>query len=309
VTRTVVVLKTTGEQLGNQLLPYMSVFAYCVARGHRLVYLPFERYLGEFARMEAVPRGALRRRALYRWYRALQTSGLVGKTRRYGAPDTEVDGVAGTTFVRLPPSAGGVEAVGGRYEFVLGWRFANPAGVAAHRCAVRREFAPSSRHAAGISSFVGSLPADRPVVGVHVRTGDYRGHSGGALFVEPGEYAAAMGAVRDRLLARGDGEPRFVVFSDEPVGRGAFGGFDTVVSGGSMMEDLFRMAHCPLVIGTSSTFNLCAAWYGGGCVWHLRRRLKRLTDPAGVDPEIVLDADAAVAAIGGRQGAFEIGLG
>ena len=307
--KTVVVLKTTDEQLGNQLLPFMSVFAYCEERGHRLVYLPFGRYLEEFERLRAVPRGAVKRRALYRAWRVAQASGVFGATRRYGEPDTEVCGVMSTAFVRLPPSIGGVDAGRGPLEFFLGWRYANPGGVAKHRDAVRREFAPAERHRRGIASFVRALPTDRPIVGVHIRQGDYRGHAGGALFVEPGEYTMAMAAVRDGLRDRGAGEPLFVVFSDEPVEAGMLDGFECVVSAGSMIEDFFRMAHCPLVIGTSSTFNLCAAWYGGGRVWHLRPVLKALTDPEGVDPEIVEGAEEAAAAAGVRRGVLELGLG
>ena len=301
---TTFVLKTTNEQLGNQLLPYMSVYAYCLERSRRLVYLPFDRYLNEFERMSCVPRGVVRRRVLYRALRTAQSLGM-GVTWRYPRHgDTEIDGAMCTRFVRLPPSPNANEPRDARVEFFLGWRYYNPLGIARHRDAVRREFAPARRYIEGIASFIDALPHDRPVVGVHVRGGDFREHQGGALSVSIDEYRAAM----DALVRAGGVDPMFCVFSDESVDARSFSGFDVRVSRGSMIEDLFRMAHCPLIIGTASTFNLCAALYGGGAVWQLRSRQKRLMDPESHDREVVLTVEEAVAALGHRVGALRIGL-
>ncbi|MGP1346506.1 MAG: hypothetical protein ACTS3F_07550 [Phycisphaerales bacterium] len=302
--RTVVVLKSTREQLGNQLLPYMSVQAYCLERSCRLVYLPFERYLGHFERMAAVPRGGFRRRVMYRWYRLVQGLG-VGAARRYpkGA-DPGGGGASGPRFVRLPPSSGGVDIGSPGLEFFLGWRYYNPLGIARHRAAIQREFAPARAHLAGIASFVEALPGDRPIVGVHIRQGDYKTHMGGRLYIPPEEYRDAMAALTERIGAH----PVFCVFSDQPLPEGVFDGFDVRLSDGSMIEDLFRMAHCPLVIGTASTFNLAAVLYGGGVVWHLRPDHREILDPEGADPEIVLDVESAGAAIAGRNGPLRLGI-
>jgi len=287
---TVAVLKTTKEQLGNQLLPYMSIYAACLHAGHRLIYLPFRRYHAEFDRLPDFPGSGARNAVLYRVLRLAQHARLLGPTLRGDGIATHSGDSPHSSFIRLSPT--GSQRIGDcrGVHFLVGWRFYNPRGIAAHRGEVQRAFSPDRRYRNSITSFLSKLPRDRPVIGVHMRFRDFRRHYGGSLAVSLDEYRSAMEDLRKLL---GAPEPRFVLFSDEPVSDVMARGFDCVASRGSMIEDFFRMSACRLVIGTSSTFNLCAALYGGGRVWHLRPLLRRLIDPEGEDPEIVPDAEAA----------------
>ncbi|HVZ94342.1 MAG TPA: hypothetical protein VG797_07520 [Phycisphaerales bacterium] len=185
---------------------------------------------------------------------------------------------------------------------------ANPVGLMKHRGEVLRGLQPLPEIVEDARRFAAEQPADRIVIGVHVRHTDYRERLGGHLFVPLERTVEAMGELRAALmrgtslssaaegnrdenrrvgpekdrsphpgpLPEGEGakpaEPRFVIFSDEKRSASEFPGFDVEISRGNGMQDLYRMSTLPLVIGPLSSFSLWAAYHGGGLAWHLTGR-------------------------------------
>ncbi len=57
--------------------------------------------------------------------------------------------------------------------------------------------------------------------------------------------------------------PQFIIFSDEKREISEFEGLDVVLAPGNLIEDLYSMARCDLIIGSlASTYCGWAAWYG-----------------------------------------------
>ncbi|MGH7132469.1 MAG: hypothetical protein ACREJO_11040 [Phycisphaerales bacterium] len=308
---TVYIVKHNGCQLANQLLHYAAIYAYALERGYRCYNPAFEaKYAALFPRLARSPlspaggeaaawpgmlRGPLARRAITAAMRAASDLGLFGTTIRARQRDPQMD---------LPPTA--AAASGSSFTepksqriYFNGWNFRNPAGLAEHRAAIIEAFAPREPERSRVEAFARSLPKDRPVIGVHVRHRDYRTFLDGRWFLSIERFRTEMAGLRQAL---GGPEPLFVIFSDEPRTAEEFAGFDCRISEATALEDLYRMAHCDLIVGPPSTFSTWAAVYGGTCAWHLER-----TEGDGFDwfqqgHPTVITRDAAVAHIRARRG-------
>lgn len=100
-----------------------------------------------------------------------------------------------------------------------------------------------------------------PLVGVHIRQGDYKAFYGGRFFFSTSEYLNAM----QRLISIfEDSEITFVVVSDQLQDPHAFSELpvNVMVSTESAPVDLALLARCDYIVGPPSTFSLWSSFQG-----------------------------------------------
>lgn len=243
--------------MGNQLIPFAAVYAYALDHGFTIVHRAFEDYADEFANTASFQSSGLIASCPWRAVRWMQQSRMLGVTLRTHLHDPQMD------LGREPHTH---PARGRPFIFFEGWRFRHPAGIARHHAAIRRAFAPAAACAREVESFRATLPDARLLIGVHVRQGDFASHRGGLYHFEVTEYRARMLLLAERYASL---RPHFIVCSDEPRTLSEFEGLDCTISNSPMMVDLYRLALCPLIVSSSSTFAAWAAMYGGGRLWPL----------------------------------------
>ncbi len=267
----------SNAQLGNRLILLSSVLAWCLEDGHQLYCPSFGRYAHLFPvfaaqvccaptdpRPSRVPTALIPRARglMLRVVRGLNRVGLM-RGRLAGA-----DG--GRARMDLPPTAGFDAATrDGRGRFLLfSWRFGNPDGLVKHRETILQRIQPAEAVMVDTRAFVSRLDAARPWVGVHVRRTDFAGFAHGDYFYAVERYHEEMKALERLCVAAGRAKPLFVIFGDEPRVPGEFPGSDVVISAGSLIHDMARLACMDLILGPVSTFSAYAAFVGGTRVHH-----------------------------------------
>lgn len=155
---------------------------------------------------------------------------------------------------------------------VLCWWYRNPGALLRQRSSICRILAPKEEFVVRPRGFAESVHAGSlPVVGVHVRRGDYRQFYGGRYFFSDEEYARYM-EMAYRSFPNGC---RFVMVSDEPLDTDFFAqrGLDIhLFHGDDFREDLVMLSLCDYIMGPWSTFSWWAAYYGGRKLCHLHSR-------------------------------------
>lgn len=166
-----------------------------------------------------------------------------------GDPSSDVD-------LALPQIRQRIESA--RVTLVLGWRIRNYPLVAKHQSIIRQYFQP----VASIRNRVTELLADvratsRPLVGIHIRQGDFRAYQGGRHFHETSTYVRFMTRLRELLP-----NPAFLVCSSESQPVELFADLDVRWGPGRAVDDLHALSQCDFIVGVPSTFCRWAAFHG-----------------------------------------------
>ncbi|MFN9930899.1 MAG: hypothetical protein ACK54T_09610 [bacterium] len=265
--------RATG-QMGNRLMFFAAVYAWCLHKGHDL----FCPGLGGCAEFFTPLAGQL-------WpspTRPVPTDlhpAVIDRTRQARIDRTRLlakvrllPGVvrkpSGVVAYALPPTDETFPPPNLRRRrrlWIPAWRCFNPVGIQRYRAQIVAALTPRPDRATDAADFAASLDPTRLHIGVHVRRGDYRNFLAGKHFHPASVYHQQMRAIAERFADR---RPQFVIFSDEPRNPGEFPGLDVVISGGDMIADLLRMARMHAVVGPMSSFSAMASYLGNGVAYH-----------------------------------------
>ncbi len=260
------ILLTDGVRLANKLYMHACVYAWCLEAGHTLIDPCMYPYARHFP--------SLRGNLLCSPHHALRTGTFLADTCRLGwltwliARGLGKQGLLGRVInprrgewgcVPIPPT--GPEPAAASAYAITRWGIQNHLGMMRHREAITRHLTPNREIALDADTFAAALPPGRPAIGVHIRHGDFRTALRGWFFVPLERTVEEM---RRLHAALADLDPVFVIFSDEPRSAEEFPGLDVVVSAAPAINDLYRMARLPLIVGPKSSFNLWAAYANPG---------------------------------------------
>jgi hypothetical protein len=149
-----------------------------------------------------------------------------------------------------------------RFVIARGWKFRAREALWRRREEVRGVLRPRAEVLSGVDLALREARGDAEVlIGVHVRRGDYAGWLGGRYFFGWEDYARWMAQAAELHAGK---RVAFLVCSNEknenlPQVPGA-----RVVAGpGGVVEDMYALAGCDLLMGPPSTFTLWASYWGG----------------------------------------------
>lgn len=141
-----------------------------------------------------------------------------------------------------------------------GWGFRSEPLLAKHAAAVRAHFEILPRHRDRVSSLMDCIGrGSKPIIGVHVRHGDYATFENGRFFFSVAQYVSAMQRIRQQLVVP---DPTFFVCSNVPLDRKDFGDLQVHFGTGHLVEDMYSLAETDFLIGPPSTFTGWASFYG-----------------------------------------------
>lgn len=274
----VIILRSAGNELANQLWNYTSVYAYALERGYLLENPAFFEY-GEYFRMRATNplmrlafflpfRNYTKRkfsfkrrlwRKAYTWY-----SNIILRIRRnqsvgYASKDA--------TPYYLPPtkeSAGTLRELEARGQDVYldGWLFRNPVGLEKYRTEIREYFRPQQDIEGSVQAQIKKLRGEfKKVIGVHIRQGDYATWRGGIYLIPQARARTILDEYLD-VTGTKAADVCFVITSDGPVDTSLFGNLHTWVSKENAIHDLFLLSSTDAIVGSNSTFGAFASYYG-----------------------------------------------
>jgi hypothetical protein len=144
---------------------------------------------------------------------------------------------------------------------ISGWLFRDRSGLRRHAGEIRQFFVPVEPYRSRAASIACYAKNSADIlIGVHIRRGDYRTYLKGRFFFEFEEYAAIM---KNILLLFDKKKISFLICSNEPIPTAPFNGLDFSLGSGHLIEDLYSLSKCDLLIGPlNSTFSGWASYYG-----------------------------------------------
>ena len=148
-----------------------------------------------------------------------------------------------------------------RFLLIQGWRFRDPENLCRHASEIREYFKPISKILNNVNVLIEKIRAKCDVlVGVHIRQGDYREWRGGRYFYDVEKYVDVMKKI-EKIFPNED--VGYLVCSDEELDKEVFKGTNFFFGSNHLVEDLYSLAECDYIVGSFSTFNQWASFYGG----------------------------------------------
>lgn len=266
-----VIIQTKTGQLANRLFLFGHFIASSIEYGYRLWNPAFEEY--------------------ERYFPAVRQNDFghypISVRRKLGLPFPLMKVTAGILSRLLPASLwhevvlasshpggidlseeGFVDAARRKVVIAAGWEFRDFRSFEKHGDVIRQIFLPDASVLSSVERFADGIKEKADIlIGVHVRRGDYRTWQDGKYYWGDRIYAEKIQQMETHLAAAGK-TAAFALCSNEPVDLQHFRG--TVRMGpGSMIEDLYLLSKCDMIIGPPSTFSLWASFHGRVPLLHL----------------------------------------
>lgn len=271
------ILRHNGGQLGNQLLLFMSVYAYCLEKGFDCINYSFYEY-GKYFNFKT-PNFYFKIFELISKFKFYKSHALIYILYRYSTniitffekgiilkADPE-------DIFYLPPTVDSnkshtntlheIEASKNKKIYIDGWTFRNPLGLKKYRELITKKFRPKFEIIKKVKKFIKNIKKDYYLVGVHIRQGEYKNKNFMA-----GEWYFNEKEVVEILKSYLEGERKnskkvlFLLCSDGPIDLALFPDLNVILGLGSTMQDLMALSMCDVILGSNSTFGSFAAYYG-----------------------------------------------
>lgn len=148
----------------------------------------------------------------------------------------------------------------GGFFFAKGWKFRDDVNLVRYRRIIADYFTPVPAIREKAENVVlRARLSGSPVIGIHIRQGDYRGWKGGAHYFETSQYAHWM---REVTALNSGEKPTFLICSSDPVDLREFGHLPVVEGPGEVVADLHALSLCDAIMGPPSTFSAWASYCG-----------------------------------------------
>jgi len=151
--------------------------------------------------------------------------------------------------------------------FLFGRFFRDYPNFEKHQNVIRQFFMPTVNIQTKVENFMGKARQGSDlIVGVHIRRGDYAQFAGGKYFFSQEDYSRILQLVEINIAAR---KMRFIICSNERVNEELFKAVDFILAPGHLVEDMYILSSCDLIIGPPSTYSTWAAFYGNKPIYQL----------------------------------------
>lgn len=273
----VIILKTTGGELANQLWNYASIYAYCLERGSTLENPAFYEYGNYFT----VPTSSLFlklfffrsftnytkrkqsfKRRLWRKFYGMYVQAIISTHKDAILVSDNKE----NNPLYLPPTSEDTRIVELEMKkdtiYFDGWLFRNPIGLQKYRKEILKYLKPREDIEKAVETQLQKLRgAYKNIIGIHIRQGDYKTWRGGAYFIPQIRVREILDEYL-KISRRNSAETCFVFTSDGLVDESIFEGLHTFISSKNAVHDLFLLAKTDTIIGSDSTFGAFASYYG-----------------------------------------------
>ena len=252
-------------RLGNRIWTFANVLAWAIERRIAIANPAFEPFTNFFDRPIVLTANVLsstsligpRRRAEAVVSRALDLAYrvnlrtkvfpniLIGETARLMLDDDPL----ATTLLGTS-----------RMAFMSGFYFCAPRSLEKQKATVKRYFTPRENIKKRVDKLVArAREYGEPVIGIHMRQGDYKDFCNGIMFYSTEEYVNVMHCLAEQTSGR---RAVFLVVSDEPHHESEFPGLSVILAQGNAAEDMYALAGCDFILGPNSSFSQWSSFYG-----------------------------------------------
>lgn len=280
----IVILSTPG-QLGNNLILFAHVIAFCLSHDLRAISFGFLPHAEHFAgtrgallvcayppRRERGEQLGMPRLVRSMFRRSSWAASKAGSYLMAAKGDRFFD--LGLDHSRIPANLDRLQELSATYGtvFLRGWSFRDPMAVSMHGASLREYFRPVEPYARSAAARAEEARGDGLLIGVHVRRGDYLQYRGGAFCYSDGTYVTLIRQTR-QLFPPG-ANVSFIITSDDPMAGERIAAMCPELSigqgTGHVIEDLSLLGECDYLLGPPSTFSKWASFYGRKPLYQVR---------------------------------------
>lgn len=162
----------------------------------------------------------------------------------------------------LPITIREIKANSQKKHFIHNWYFRNYRGLEKYQKNIRNFFEPKEEYKKEASKLINRLHlADKTVVAVHIRHGDYLEWQNGRFYFPIEAYLAWIENVRN-VFEDDSVSLHFILFSNTKIISKVENMDDITISNLSAVEDQFLMSQCDYIMGPPSTFSWWASFMG-----------------------------------------------
>lgn len=254
----IIILKNNGGRLANQLWLFAGVYAYCLEKKYLIQndsFLNYHKYFrfepsNIFTKiLSKIKNRKLSSRA-YNLY--ANTISLFVKNNILNDNNNDY---------QLPPESSVDPAENKKVLYLSGWLFRNPTGLKKHHTKIKELFRPKEEYCKPGEDLINNLRKTyKNVVGVHIRQGDYKTWNDGKYYFSNHEVANILKDYLDKT--NGHNKTFFVICSDGSIDPNQFQDINYVLGPGTEITDLHTLSLTNFIIGSNSTYNHWAAYYG-----------------------------------------------
>lgn len=273
----IIILRQNGGRLGNQLLLFASIYAFCLEYEFECINYSFYNYKNYFqlpsdkfsvflnliANLKLYNSHSLHLIVyqIYKFFTYIFTffnKGLILKEdpRRLFYLPPSIDKIKSHSNIIKK-----IISSKDKIIYIDGWHFRNPIGMKKYHKKIVNYIKPKNEIVKSVQLFINPLKIKYYLVGVHIRQGDYKRIEQGKWYFTNKEVAEIL---KNYLKnERHSSKPiLFIICSDEIINMKEFKGLNIKLGSGIIIEDLFTLASCNLIIGSNSTFGSFASYYG-----------------------------------------------
>ncbi|MEN7546895.1 alpha-1,2-fucosyltransferase [Rapidithrix thailandica] len=118
------------------------------------------------------------------------------------------------------------------------------------------------------------------LIGIHVRRGDYKAFMNGNYYYEIADYHRVMSEVQEDFNQCGK-KVSFFISSDEPISLNLCKGMNCYwIENSHVIEDLYALSQCNLILGPPSTYSMWASFWGEKPIQFIRSKDYKVTKEA-----------------------------
>lgn len=273
----IIILRHNGGRLGNQLLLFTSVYAYCLEKGYECKNYSFYEYSKYFNfsppniftkifQLISSLNFYKSHNIIYLYYKLwtnfvpfISKGGIIREdpSKTFYLPPTPIKDKIHSQIIK------NLETSNQERFYIDGWNFRNPLGLKKYHDQIIQAFKPKEEIIQRANQFINQIKKNNFLVGVHIRQGEYKSKkfTDGKFYFKESEVANIL----RNYLKKENKDPQKVLFilcSDEPLNLSIFSGLRIQIGIGVMMEDLMTLSMCDTIIGSNSTFGSFATYFG-----------------------------------------------
>ncbi|MBU0647428.1 alpha-1,2-fucosyltransferase [Patescibacteria group bacterium] len=261
----IIIINSPGR-MANKLHLYASIYAYCLEKEYKCANYDFKKFKKYFnipapkfnlktEILKLLIKIATRIKFLSFLKNAFLEQIIDGSQEFLLSPDTNNNVKQKEILARIDKSSN-------KNYYFNGWLFRSYVGIEKYHAEIKEYFKPRQEYLALITQFINELKNKyKLIIGVHIQQGDYKTWRLGEYFFNFSQINNILNELQNNLLYKKE-EIIFVLCSDEAIEKNKFINLNFVKGLGNEISDLYTLSECDLIIGSNSTYNAWAAYYG-----------------------------------------------
>lgn len=233
-----IIVEHRAKEYANRLLSDMSVYAYALERGARIINISSLEQSRTLRGLYAVCAWAI---------------------DKYARGRSSLWAVGGPKFLS-PTETMPQQLEAQKTLYFFGWLFRNPVGLEKYRKQVLQKFAPPRSVQKKVETRLMTIKKGRVRIGINMRLIPFVGFEDGEFLVPElrvretvDEYVSIKNLRMDDVM--------LIITSDKPPTSELFEGYSFQVCCEDPATNLFLLTTCSVVIGTNTTTSNLAAWF------------------------------------------------